>query len=608
MLIPLILFIYIDFIFCLLYLQFFARTFSHAVGDVRFTGHYAALPLTGDLRVRDLTVSYNGLDLRFDNSDSGNSPVDAPVSLRVEHWKSLSDGGEVVFQKNLRLRILRSEGDPSSFTVTPVQVPASATAVWKIPFRLSGEPRPTEGRTPVLSWERDGKTFYMSLPEGSRVDTGASVLLARTDDASGAPDMHLSTATESQTNAYAFWLSQEASLPTEEAYRSAVAGFLDSAWRGWSVARLSADGTLWTAQDGRTAFREETAMAFVTESLARGSYPWARNVLTVGWNAWRARSPAETPESTGSVFLGNLGDFQKRAQARDPGELARLSSLLKSSDPALFAFPRLIPYLLDHASFNLVQETLAFLRERASSTAPLSIERTVGVLEACLDAAQYVDGALQAKGVADRLLSSVRGTDLGIFLVQEGETERVDLLLSLRASALLLRAGDSWDLPILRSIGRGLAVSALGLQGENGHLPAALVVSTKNARVTAREGSLAPETAYPHVAYDRYVPRETPLSRTFEPGVWIWSAARPVSVENTGSEARFTLSFPAGNAHFLMIQGLKAFRGLRLHDTPWNPDPAFGQYTDGWTYDASTLTLFVKLTHVKEREEIRILY
>lgn len=604
----LILLLYAGFVIGLLYLEFFAKTFSHTVGELRVTGRYAPLPLLGERKVRDLAVSYNGLELRFDSSGAEPSSTES-VPLRVEYWRSLYGGGEIVFQQGRSLRILRDGEEPSSFTITPLQAAPSAAAVWKLPFRMLGSLQPTEATTPILSWEHGRKTYYLSLPGGSRVDAGASALLVRTDDRSGASDMHLCAADGSGVNAYAYWLSQEASLPSEEAYRSAVSGFLDAAWNGWSRTRLAADGTFWTDQDGKASFREETANAFTAEALARSSYPWARTVYGVGWNAWRYRSPAEIPEAGGSAYLGNLVDLARRAQARDPAELARLDAFLKAADPALFSTPRLIPYLLDHGSFNMVQETLAFLRERAST--PLGSERTLGVVEACLDAEEYVDGEFAARGravVENRLLSMVRNTDLGIFLVREDGTEKVDVLHSLRAGALLLRAGEAWDLPVLRSIGRGLLASALSLKGEAGYLPAGLAVSVKNALVTSREGSLAPETAYPYVAPDRHFPREIPLSRTFEPGVWIWSAAKAVSAEHAAAESRFLLSFPSGQVHFLMIQGIKPFKSLTLHAIPWVSDPAYAQYPDGWVYDAGTQTLFLKLTHRQDMEEIRIQY
>jgi hypothetical protein len=182
----------------------------------------------------------------------------------------------------------------------------------------------------------------------------------------------------------------------------------------------------------------------------------------------------------------------------------------------------------------------------------------------------------------------------------------VDVRESLRCGSLLVRAGALLDIPTFAAAGRSLVVSALGLAGEAGFLPAKLQLAS--SRASSLEGTLGPESVYGYLPAGRRIPREIPLSRQIGPGSWIWTAAEPISVESSSEETRLVLSFPAGQPHHLILQGIKPFTELRLHDIRWHPDPSYARYSDGWEYDAGTKTLYMKLTGRKDAEEIVIRY
>jgi hypothetical protein len=45
-----------------------------------------------------------------------------------------------------------------------------------------------------------------------------------------------------------------------------------------------------------------------------------------------------------------------------------------------------------------------------------------------------------------------------------------------------------------------------------------------------------------------------------------------------------------------------------MHGIPWKSDPEYFSYTDGWAYDEETQTLYVKITHRLETEELVLNY
>ncbi len=107
---------------------------------------------------------------------------------------------------------------------------------------------------------------------------------------------------------------------------------------------------------------------------------------------------------------------------------------------------------------------------------------------------------------------------------------------------------------------------------------------------------------------DRHHPREIPLHLAVGPGAWLWTAADLVAAEGSPTGLRLTISFPAGQPHYLMVDGVRSVAKLELHDTAWRPAADYAQYPDGWAYDAAEQQLFVKLTGRTDTEQIVITY
>jgi hypothetical protein len=300
----------------------------------------------------------------------------------------------------------------------------------------------------------------------------------------------------------------------------------------------------------------------------------------------------------------------RRVRAAEAPGIERIRSLLADRDPALFLLPGLIPFVLDHGPFNLVQDIVTLAGTlRAGSLEPAA---ALGVLEAYLDYDRYASagGAMAGRAlevVRKRLVPSIRKTDNGLFL--ETTPGKVDTVVSLRCGALLVRAGSALDDAQLDAIGRTLIASAVALGRASGFLPGTLELSGGAAKPAA-EGStsVAPESVYPFVAADRHLPREIPLHLDAGPGIWLWTAADLVSAEGSSTGLRLTVAFPAGLPHYLAVDGVRSITKVELHGTAWRPAPDYAQYSDGWAYDAVEQLLFVKLTGRAAAEEIVVAY
>lgn len=603
-------FLYVGVIVLLLALALFGRGFSFSVGDARLAGRYAPLPLFGSHAASEVTLSYNGLSLRFSRrlplrigvADQGADSARRLKLLAVERYPA---GADILFEGDVRLRLAAGDGSLSLSLLAPSE--AGDAIALEIPFRLRGTREPMEN-APMLSWKRGGRGFLLTLPSGSRIDSarGSISLSART--ASGSRELRFSRAAGPAQSPYAAWLSEEASRVGPEELRQVLARYADAAYKGWSETRLAPGATLWRMPDGKEGFDERIGDGLLSESVARGTYQRLRAVLAEALAEELRGGAGSSIRLTTSAYVGNLREFTRRLAGKEPAEIERIRGLLARSDAALLETPGLVPYLLDHGPFSLVPEVYAFAG--SSDVSALGLSASLGLVEALLDYQSIVEksdaGAQKCKeAIEGKLLPLMRKTDSGIFL-ETATSGRIDITQSLRCGSLLLRAGTDLALPLVAAVGRALLASSLELAADAGFLPAS--VSLSATRLSSKEGTLAPEAIYALLPIDPPRPREVPLYRALGPGCWIWTAARLGRAEATPAGAAISLGFPIGLPHYVAIQGIKPFSELKLHGIPWRPASDYAQYSDGWLYDAQTQTLYVKLTHKVETEEILIAY
>ncbi len=592
--------VYLGVALLLLALAAFARSYSAQMGNARLSGRYSPFPLFRSQRLEELTLSWNGLDLRFSRRSTP----------RLERIESQAGATNIVFEGDTRLRLRAAEASEGSLLITLV-VPASGSAGRLLPvrFTVSGIARLPEGAA-ALAWERGGRSFSVALPAGSRVDNSRRTIELPLQGAAGSRSISFTEANvASPAGPAASLLSDEKSLPSPEELKAAISRFLDSAYGGWSESRLLASEGLWKMPDGTLGFSEEIGTGLLAESLARGSYA---NHLAL-WSDAVTRQLRSNPgvpiAFETSPYTGALREFLSGRQGGEQTEIARIRGRLAKSDATLLSTAGIVSYVLDHGGQSLAQELFAFMV--GENLSALDAPSSLGLLEALQDYANEAGDRERCQSrckevIEKKILPSLMKTDRGTFLSWGAGGGRVDVRESLRCGSLLVRAGALFDIPMFAAAGRSLVVSALGLAGEAGFLPARLQLSS--SRASSQEGKLGPESVYGYLPAGRRIPREIPLSRQIGPGSWIWTAAEPMSVESSPEETRLVLSFPAGQPHYFVLQGIKPFAELILHDIRWHADPSYARYSDGWEYDAGTKTLYMKLTGRKDAEGIVLRY
>lgn len=592
--------VYIGAALLLICLAVFAGSFSMTTGGARISGRFSPLPLFNRSRLEELTLSWNGLDLRFSRASSPG----------LERFETSDRAADIVLSGDERLRVSSADAAGSALTISQVAEGSLPPGVLTIPFKVSGilQRDATPG---TLSWRQGAGVFQLSLPSGSTIDYSSRAISLHVGAAALQPAMRLvslspaaSPAAPLEASVPAARLPDEKSLPTPDQLAAALARFSDLAYAGWSASRFSPNHATWKMADGKQGFSEEIGVGLLAESLDRGTFADAIQTWSSAFDDQLSQNPALQVTYSACVYSGRLRDFAGRQQAGNAAEVERLKSLAARRDASLANTPGVLLSALDREGPALARTVLSSLR--TLDPAGLPTPSLLTVLEALEDYALFVgdDAAVPAAAgdlIEKRLLPSLAaGNDGEVFL--RSQTGSVDVKQSVRCGSLLMRAGSLLQSSQLSALGRGLIVSSLSLAEDGGFLPALL--SLASGRITPQEGELAPESVYMMLPLGRHIPREIPLYRLMGPGCWAWTAADLTSADVADGQARLVFSFPAGVPQYLVFLGVRPFQQIRLHGIPWHSDPSYAKYSDGWDYDPGSRTLFMKITGKQDREEV----
>jgi len=578
--------LYVGLILLLLYLQLSSgEAFRTQAGALAVSGVYSKQKLFIPGGLKEMRIALGELEFHFDRRRPllVRSRQGGAKKLELASYRLLQDGVEVSFRQGYELRFTaNAQGESAALSARLPQQAAEPSILSLAIAAPRGRTQALPGIPAFLLAEKQGE-LLVCLPPGSSVAAAASRLEAVVEPGSSRPLVVIDRL-QGPVDPVMHWASLGLGEISTEEYLDRLRSYLEGVYRRWLQ---------------QESWPEAAAASLLAEALYRGELDKAAQVR----RSLRLR-PGEIYLT--SPYAGNLEAFFQALQSRSSLRIAEITQRLKRSDPSLFSLPGLTPLLLDHGPFSLLEEVLR--QAETVSLSGLAVETALGLAETCLDYLRWVEGggvaASRLREIIDaRLLPFLSLNSRGLFLLSARGGEQ-PLLPSLRAGNLLSRAGRQLAEPKLQLIGKHLVLSALGFADERGVLPRTLLV--RPGRLEKGEGELTAEEVYFQVAEDRCLPREIPLYRDLNPGSWLWSACREVRSSQAQDRYRILFSFVPGATHYFLIQGLPAFKAIQLHGLAWKADPRYDSYSDGWSYDGASQTLFGKLTHTREVEELLI--
>ncbi|UCF98593.1 MAG: hypothetical protein JSV89_03425 [Spirochaetaceae bacterium] len=595
--------VYIGVILFFIFMQFQAREkFSERIGSLVVSGVFAKT-LGGEQRMRHLEVQFHGLRMEFSASANviAGFGETRESKLALESFNQFPDGFELALNDDAALRFVVEGGVEDRVVITP-SIPRQLRGMrtLSLPFHsLDGTVEAVKG-IPLLAHQGPAGLTYASLSSGSQIDTEEGRFVLRVGSEGDA--LVLERVPE-DSDPYVYWFSRSFTLVDEENFADTVESYLNRAYQYWYSVFLGNPGSRDLIGDLGTSL--------ISEAIKRGEY--RRTLALLSRNLRQLASEnADNPELYNSAaYLGNLPSFLAARQNSASEQIQGITDLIRQADFSVFKTPRLLPFILNHAPFSLAEEVLRLADSVQLETA--DVNTLINLVIIYLDALKYLDVGeatlARMSDIIDRFVfPSIHKTQRGLFLStsRSDQAPEANLYMSILMGTTLMQAGEALARQSYTAIGRTLTYSALDLADTEGFLPARVLIQSGEAE--PRGDLLSPQSVYHLLPGSYYTPTEYPLYSFLYPGSWIWTVSRLADVKIDDTQYRFFFSFTVGDTHYLLIQGIRPVSSVIMHGIPWKSDPEYFRYSDGWLYDETTQTLYAKMTHRTESEELVLNY
>jgi hypothetical protein len=370
---------------------------------------------------------------------------------------------------------------------------------------------------------------------------------------------------------------------TAEAYNEAIKWWRDQNYSLWN--------RIISTQDN-----EDLVIALICEAFVRGNYPSAVVAIPQTFLS----GSAMTYES--SVYLGSLEQASRSLSAGEVEKLSRITRQINEKSLEFLLEPKVFEYLAIRENAYLFNSAL----ELVSTIDPsiLALDIIPGIFESYSAWRTFRPGTEnpfeslveQACQVISDLLRKT--SDGGwVFVYNEGgdnlQAGSSGTEFNLRLGKAILVYAEAAHDNLWAGIGRSLILSAISTAEETDESPSPELTSAKLYRI------LCPLDTYP---------RALEINSS-SGGVWAWTAAQAVSGSQQGDILDISVTFPAGETHYLLIRGIRAFSRVQLYEMDFRTDTQFERYdSSGWSYNSQDQTLMVKMKHRSTVENIRIIY
>lgn len=568
-------------------------SFSVTFGSLHITGTTSTLDNGSVVPVLPLHMGANGLDFFLDDQ----SPLHAyirqndSIPLQVTGFSQSPSSFSVLFEQDVSLSFsLEKRGDVEAVLIT-ARIPTKYQKI-SLPYKITRRSH-LENREAQVVVVSDKKTFSFvsSVPQDIAMNRTNRLIIDR----------------RAPVVAYQTWIPSKGLVIEQLA---SLAGASDSAVQR-SVEQFAANALV-SFRNALSSgnLTEPLVAAYISEMGRSGMYRSALESIPLAWR----NSPSRTWLT--NTFLNNLEKTWTGFVSREREERSRLSRLLTDGNPEFFEFPSVIPFLVDRGSSVLLNDIarLAVSLDMASIT-PL---QAAGILDAWIDARSYASdivAPLEALGESceRRLKESLYQVRDQLYLSADGQL--VDTVHTLRIAAIMRRYGGlGGDRIHWKAAGNLLANSLLSFGEERAEFPSHFSLARNAAGVidgvVARtDRMIPPADLYPLVvSSNTWYPRALSLASSAGPGVWVWTSAQSVSVQSPASNVlRFTTRFPQGETHYMVFRGIKPFYRIQIYGMDFRTDPRFESYnSSGYRYNEETETLYMKMLHKAEYEDVTI--
>lgn len=585
--------LYVCIIFGIFALQFTkGNAFSFTSGFLRISGAEENESDGTIIPVLPLHVAANGLDFFIDDQNPAlaYTASNKQVPLEVTSFNRQSDQFVVGFSNDISLSFSSETRGEVEIVTISVHMPSKYQKV-ALPYKITRSAHLEKTDSQVLIASGKEKFYFPGIV---------------IDEIDRSEVRQLPLYKASPVVQYRTWIPIRG-LIVEDLVTVPEAS--ETAWKRSIEQYASAALASFRASLASGAITEPLVASYIAEMGRIGMYQPAIESIPLAYRNGNSRTWKT------NTFLNNLEKTTAGLIIREREDRTILSRKISDSDPSCFEFSALVPYLVDRGSSVLLKD-LAKMSASLDFTR-LTSRQAAGILEIMLDyplhAPQEENRFTSLVESCERVLTSslVRiGNDL--YLSDNGAD--IQTLPSLEVANILIRYGATNSSKAYWSAaGRLLVNSLVGFAGDKAVLPARFIFiendkSEEKSGIVAKADQLLDiaDVYTTIVSHNTWLPHSTSLTRQLGSPSWAWTSAQDITISRKDdSSVQFSVRFPQGNTHYMVIRGIKTFYRIQIYGLDFRTDPRFESYnSSGYRYNEETETLYLKMRHKSEIEHI----
>ncbi len=339
------------------------------------------------------------------------------------------------------------------------------------------------------------------------------------------------------------------------------------------------------ANNVETNVTEQVAVSYVAAQTENGNYTRAVENVPDSVKKSKQRTYLSAP------YFNTLEDMNANLEKTMKEYERRISEAAEKSSLDLFTVHKIADFIYLHPQQSVVNKLLFNAANTDAQT--LTIAQISGILQVYADLVQF-------KSSYASVLEPVL----------EAGIERITEACKFEGNILTISENDTF-LSVNQAVETGIALLRYGKATDNDTLVKAGYAIVNSYLSESSSFDLRTlSNLYPVVAYDNiFYPHFEKIYASEDNIVWAWTCAKSIKLDHSNSEDLFTIDFPEGDTHYVILKGIPQFNTIYIYDMAFRTDPRFETYnSSGYVYKKTSETLLLKSRHKTEYEKVRLVY
>jgi len=340
------------------------------------------------------------------------------------------------------------------------------------------------------------------------------------------------------------------------------------------------------ASTGDALLNENAVVAYVAEQGSRGNYTTALDEVPQAFRKNENRTYVSAP------FFNNLSQMNKTLTSDIREKDSIIRKAVNNYSLNLFTVRNIANYMYLYENSGTIK--------RITENAGSAVIENATLAEAAGILRTYVEMMELSKAYASHMEDSLNDC-----------VTKIEKACKMEGSNLILSENGTF-LSVVQAVEIGDALLRYGQFTGNQSLIAGgkAIISSYMSECSSFDLRTLSDL-YPVMVHgNSYYPHFVKIYTSGDNVIWAWTCAEGIEIERGEDRSMtFTVDFPEGYTHYVMIRGVSPFRNIYIYDMAFRTDAKFESYnSSGYVYDNDTRTLLLKSRHKSEKEAVRLIY